>query len=49
MTRTIAVVVLLAIGGLLFELWHDSNDVALGGLVALATRGLDILSNRNTP
>lgn len=47
--RVLDLVLLLAMCGLLFELWHNSSDVALGGLVGLAMRALDLRTTRRQP
>lgn len=36
----------LAIVGLLFELLHDTNDIALGALASIATMGMQALKDR---
>lgn len=47
MNRALIVMTAAALGGLLFELWHDSNDIALGALASIATMGMQRLVGRH--
>lgn len=46
--RIIAVLSGLAILGLLYEVAHDTNEIALGGLVSIATMGMQTLKDRRS-